>query len=85
MSVIKTIGSCGQISLGKEFAGRQVLVDEIEPGVWLLKIGSFVPDSERWLQHPEIESEVDEAVAWAEKTPPAGSNLDELEKRLEEA
>lgn len=31
---VKVIGANGQISLGKQFAGRQVLVEEREPGVW---------------------------------------------------
>ena len=30
MSAIKTVDRSGQISLGKEYAGRQVLVDEVE-------------------------------------------------------
>ncbi|MGH8610437.1 MAG: DUF2080 family transposase-associated protein, partial [Gammaproteobacteria bacterium] len=33
MAVVKTVGNSGQISLGKEYAGRTVLMDEIEPGV----------------------------------------------------
>ena len=33
MSVVKTVGSSGQISLGKKFAGQTVLLDEIETGV----------------------------------------------------
>jgi len=70
--------------LGKEFAGRHVLLDQVEPGMWILKVGSFVPDSERWLQQPEVESTISEAVAWAENTPPAGSDLDDLKKRLGE-
>jgi len=63
MISIRIIGSSGQISLGKEFAGRHVLIDQVEPGMWLLKVGSFVPDSERWLQQPEVESTIGEAVA----------------------
>ena len=42
MSIIKTIGSNGQISLGKEHAGKSVLVDEVEPGVWVVKILSLI-------------------------------------------
>jgi hypothetical protein len=34
---VKVIGTNGQISLGKQFAGRQVLVEEREPGVWLVE------------------------------------------------
>jgi hypothetical protein len=63
MSVIKTIGANGQISLGKEYAGKSVLVDEIEPGVRIVKIGQFIPDSERWLHEPEAKAKLDEAIA----------------------
>jgi hypothetical protein len=31
---VKVVGANGQISLGKQFAGRQVLVEEKETGVW---------------------------------------------------
>ena len=81
MSVIKTIGSNGQISLGKEHAGKSVLVDEVEPGVWVVKIGQFVPDSERWLHTPEAKAKLDEAIAWAEKTKPS-DNLAEIEAQI---
>jgi len=72
---VKTIGSSGQIALGKEFAGRQVLVEEVEPGVWVLKLGEFVPDSERWLHFPTVRAEIDEAIAWAEAHPPAPTDV----------
>ena len=41
---VKVVGSNGQISLGKEFAGRQVLVEEQAPGVWLVRTALVVPD-----------------------------------------
>ena len=44
---IKVIGANGQISLGKQFAGRQVLVEEQEPGVWLVRTATVIPDNER--------------------------------------
>jgi hypothetical protein len=34
---IKTIGASGQISLGKQYAGRTVTVEQVEDGVWLIK------------------------------------------------
>ena len=49
---IRTIGANGRISLGKHLAGRQVLVEEPEPGVWLIRTATVVPDNERWLQTP---------------------------------
>jgi len=82
MAVIKTVGQSGQIALGKAYAGRHVLMDELEPGVWLVKLGEFVPDNERWLQAPGVKADLDEALAWAESHPPVATDLDALEQRL---
>jgi hypothetical protein len=49
---VKTIGSSGQISLGKENAGRPVTVEEIEAGVWLIKSAQVIPENEMWLHSP---------------------------------
>jgi len=81
MPEVKTIGSSGQISLGKEFAGRHVLVDEIERGVWVVKLGDFVPDTERWLHESPAREVLDRAVAWAEKTAPRSSDPGKLPRR----
>jgi len=82
MAVIKTVGQSGQIALGKAYAGRHVLMDELEPGVWLVKLGEFIPDSERWLHAPDVKAELDEAIAWAESHPALETDLDALAKRL---
>jgi hypothetical protein len=82
MPAIKTIGRSGQISLGKEFAGRHVLIDEIEPGVWMLKVGRFIPENEAWLHQEPANSELDEAVAWAETNPPTEADLFILEEKV---
>lgn len=82
MENIKRIGKSGQISLGKQFAGRSVLVDLIDEGVWIVKLGQFIPDSEHWLHSSQISSEVDDAISWAEQNPPKSSNLDDLGKKI---
>lgn len=82
MAAIKTLGSSGQIVLGKRYAGRQALVDELEPGVWIVKVGEFVPDNERWIHEPEVKARIDRALARAKSTPPEETDLDELEERL---
>jgi hypothetical protein len=79
MTSIKTIGASGQITLGKEYSGKTVLVDEIEPGVWMVKVGAFIPDSERWLHEPAEKAKLDEAIAWAESNPASADNLAEIE------
>ena len=40
---IKTIGASGQISLGKEYAGRTVVVDNPEEGVWVIRTAQVNP------------------------------------------
>ena len=82
MGIIKTVGSSGQIALGKQYAGRHVLVEEREPGVWIVKLGQFIPDNERWIHTPEIQADLKESFAWAVKNPPRETDLDELEERL---
>jgi hypothetical protein len=50
---VKVVGANGQISLGKQFAGRPVLVEELEPGVWMVRTATVIPDNERWLHEPQ--------------------------------
>ncbi|MFO7801412.1 MAG: hypothetical protein R6V55_03840 [Desulfovermiculus sp.] len=82
MGTIKTIGKSGQVSLGKKFAGQQVLVEEIESGVWVLKVGRFIPQNEEWLHDPKNKADLDRALEWAENNPPRASDPDDLERRI---
>ena len=50
---VKRVGTSGQISPGKEFAGRTVRIKSTEPGVWLIKTARTIPDAELWLHQPE--------------------------------
>ena len=81
MNVIKTVGTNGQISLGKKFAGQTVILDEIDSGVWIIKLGRFIPDNEKWLHSPGVQAELNEAIAWTEANPPADMSVEELEAR----
>ena len=75
---IKTIGTSGQISLGKEYAGRPVLIEKIEEGVWLIKTAKIIPDNEMWLHEEPAKSRIEKAIAWAEKNEPAETDLETL-------
>ncbi|MGC8495134.1 MAG: hypothetical protein ACP5SH_25735 [Syntrophobacteraceae bacterium] len=46
---VKIVGASGQISLGKKYAGQTVLIENIEEGVWLLKLAKVIPDNELWM------------------------------------
>jgi hypothetical protein len=81
--VIKQVGTSGQISLGKEFAGRTVVVDSSEPGVWVIKTAQTIPDSELWLHQPEAADRLDRAMA-AMGQPAQVADLEALEQHLGE-
>ena len=84
-SSVKLVGVNGQISLGKEFAGRQVLVEEQEAGVWLIRTATVIPDNERWLHEGAAASDLETAIAWSVSHEPADADLDDTLKRLGDA
>jgi len=75
---VKVIGGNGQISLGKQFAGRQVLVEEQEAGVWLIRTASVIPDNERWVHEPDVAKRLSTAISYAESHPVKADNADAL-------
>lgn len=79
---IKTIGNSGQISLGKEYAGRTVIVEQIEPGVWSVRTAQVIPDNERWIHSPEVRSDLDKALEISARTKRSESNLNSLARKI---
>ncbi|WP_295437266.1 hypothetical protein [uncultured Thiodictyon sp.] len=77
------VGAKGQISLGRQYAGRQVLVEEQEPGVWLVRTVSVIPDNERWLHQPQAAADLEWALAWAAANPPDDANIEQLLKEFQ--
>lgn len=65
-SSVKVVGLNGQISLGKEYAGKQVLVEEREPGVWLVRTVLVIPENELWLHQPLVKEGLQRAIAHAQ-------------------
>ena len=81
-SSLKVVGTNGQISLGKQFAGRQVLVEEREPGVWLVRTATVVPDNESWLHQPQAAADLQKALSWAQDNAPSDASVDTVIKKL---
>ena len=79
---VKIVGANGQVSLGKDFAGKTVLIDQIDKGTWIIKSGVFVPDSEKWLHSGDNLNKLDKALEWAEKNKPK-DNFAQIIKTLE--
>jgi hypothetical protein len=73
---VKVVGANGQISLGKQFAGRQVLVEEQEAGVWLIRTATVIPDNERWIHEPQAAADLQRAMAWSAQQPASDARTD---------
>ena len=85
-SSVKVIGANGQISLGKEFAGRQVLVEEREPGVWMVRTALVIPENELWLHQPHVKADLENALDYATDNRPTGTaDLDVFAERMKDA
>jgi hypothetical protein len=81
-AALKVVGSNGQISLGKQFAGRHVLVEESEPGVWIVRTATVIPDNERWLHEATAAADLQTAMSWSASHRPADADLENTLKRL---
>jgi hypothetical protein len=79
---VKIIGANGQVSLGKEFAGKMVLIDQVNKHTWIIKSGVFIPDSEQWLYQGKTLAKLEKALEWAEQHEP-NDNFDEIAKDIE--
>lgn len=74
MTIPSVIDANGEISLGKQYAGQQVLVEEQELGVWLVRLVE--------LNHPK--ADIQNALAWAQDNPPSDTNVDALLEKLKD-
>lgn len=80
---VKVVGTNGQITLGKQYAGRQVLVEEREPGVWIVRTATVIPDNERWLHEPKAAADLEAAMAWSVTQAASDAETEDTLKRLE--
>lgn len=81
-STIRLLGANGEVALGKEYAGHVVAIEEVEPRVWVVKVGDPVPENERWLLDPKVQADLDAAIAWAEQNPPQTTDLRQFAEKL---
>jgi hypothetical protein len=81
-SQVKVVGKSGQISLGKEFAGQQVLIEELEPGEWRIRAATVVPRSQAWLHSEAMQTRLAKAIDRVQATAPKATDLGKLKKKL---
>ena len=80
--MLKMVGSSGQISLGKKYAGKYFEVAEREDGSIVMVPMRVVPESEAWLHSADMQAQLRRADEWYQTHPPAETNLDTLAQKL---
>ena len=78
----KVVGTSGQISLGKQYAGQQVMIEEIEPGEWRIQAAITIPRSQAWVHTKAVQAQLGASLEWAKSTPPKATDLAKLAKKL---
>ena len=80
---VRKVSSKSQLTLPKEFAGKLVSIDKIAEGVIQIKIGQFVPDSERIFHSEKFQKRLKRFDEWMDQRDPEDSDLEELFKGKE--
>ena len=79
---VLTVPSNGQISIGKRWAGREVVVEMIDDNRMVITAGAFVPHDLATFYAKEAHDQLADFNRWSEKTPGKKTNLEQLRKRL---
>ena len=83
MAKLLTVASNGQISIGKEWAGKQILIEEINTNELRILSGSFIPDKDLAFYTSEAKETLQEFEAWTSQNSPKKTNRKELMRKLE--
>jgi hypothetical protein len=78
---IKVVGKSGQISLGKNFAGKTLRVERQEDGSIVLRAVAMVPESQLWTLEEPDRSRIARGLAWASETRPQETSIELLVKQ----
>lgn len=57
-------------------------MEQLEDGVWLLKIARVIPENELWLHVEPDKTRIDEAIAWAAENRAVETDLETLRDRI---
>jgi hypothetical protein len=73
-----TVPANGQISIGKSWAGRQILVEEVGNNEIRISSGVFVPDSQKTFFTKKAQASLDSFNEWEGKKPPKATDTKAL-------
>ena len=79
---VLTVPSNGQISIGKQWAGREVMVEMVDDNRLVITAGAFIPHDMATFYTEEAQAELAGFNRWSERTPAKRTHLQQLRKRL---
>jgi hypothetical protein len=79
--MVKMVGSSGQLSLGKEFAGQYYELERLSDGAIVLRPMKVVPASEAWVHEPQVQYQLKKAAKWLKDTPRSETSIDALQRK----
>lgn len=79
---VLTVPSNGQISIGKQWAGREVMVEVVNDNQIVITSGAFIPANQTTFYTKDAQAQLDQFNKWSEKTSAKKSDLNQLRKRL---
>jgi hypothetical protein len=79
---VKMVGTSGQLSLGKKYAGQYYEVTSLPDGAIVLRPMKVVPAGEAWVHEPKMQYQLKRAAEWFRKNPPTETDLAALEALL---
>ena len=79
-SELKTVGKSGQISLGKNYAGKTLRLDRLADGRIVLTAVAMVPESQLWTLAEPHRSRIERGLVWAAQSSPKQTDLEALLK-----
>ena len=79
---VLTVPSNGQISIGKQWAGREVMVEMVDDHHMTITAGAFIPHDQATFYTREAQAQLADFNRWSESTPARKTRLNQLRKRL---
>jgi hypothetical protein len=79
---VKTVSSSGQISLGKAFAGKRVLLERLDDGRWIVTPVQVIPDHLLWAHSDETTQQIDAYLLWKAEHGNEKTNLQTFDQKI---
>ena len=77
-----TVPPNGQISIGKSWAGREVMVEVVDDNQIVITSGTFIPAHQQTFYTKEAQATLDQFNRWSAENSPKKTDLSKLKKDL---